>query len=272
MSEKKFKGKVIYNPSGKAGEYSYWAANFYNGCSGDCSYCYCKKYPMSQFWNNKPTLKKSLVDFETAIDIFVKEVDKNIESLEMDGLFFSFTSDPFLKETYDLVEIAIDICLSRKIPVKILTKQAWWVSRFVKDPRYKIRKKYIAIGFTLTGYDKLEPGCATNQERVDGIKILHEAGFKTFASIEPIIDIESSVFMIKDTSTYCDHYKIGIDTTKEYNPDRLKMFIIETTANIQKYSYATIYWKDETLKKGGVLRKDLLKNCVNRDFNIFKND
>ena len=40
---KTFKGKAIYNPSGKAGEYSYWACNFYVGCSNGCEYCYCKK-------------------------------------------------------------------------------------------------------------------------------------------------------------------------------------------------------------------------------------
>ncbi|KAA6320448.1 hypothetical protein EZS27_029784 [termite gut metagenome] len=37
---KPFNGKAIYNPSGKAGEYSYWACNFYNGCSNGCTYCY----------------------------------------------------------------------------------------------------------------------------------------------------------------------------------------------------------------------------------------
>ena len=34
----KFNGKAIYNPSGKAGEYSTWACNFYVGCSNMCEY------------------------------------------------------------------------------------------------------------------------------------------------------------------------------------------------------------------------------------------
>jgi DNA repair photolyase len=38
-----FPGKAIYNPSGKAGEYSYWACNFFKGCSNGCEYCYLKK-------------------------------------------------------------------------------------------------------------------------------------------------------------------------------------------------------------------------------------
>lgn len=32
--------KIIYKPAGKAQEYSLWAANFYLGCSNNCSYCY----------------------------------------------------------------------------------------------------------------------------------------------------------------------------------------------------------------------------------------
>ncbi len=36
----KFNGKAIYKPNGKAGEFSAWAANFYNGCGHACSYCY----------------------------------------------------------------------------------------------------------------------------------------------------------------------------------------------------------------------------------------
>lgn len=36
MGEKRFNGKAIYNPSGKAGEYSQWACNYFTGCSNEC--------------------------------------------------------------------------------------------------------------------------------------------------------------------------------------------------------------------------------------------
>lgn len=56
---KNFKGKAIYNPSGKAGEYSYWACNFYVGCSNGCTYCYCKKGILAgAMGQDKPQLKK----------------------------------------------------------------------------------------------------------------------------------------------------------------------------------------------------------------------
>lgn len=60
MKETKFKGKAIYQPTGKAAEYSPWACNFFTGCSNDCEYCYCKRGVMSHVWDNKPHLKKVL--------------------------------------------------------------------------------------------------------------------------------------------------------------------------------------------------------------------
>lgn len=68
MGNNRFNGKAIYNPSGKAGEYSDWACNFYTGCSNNCDYCYCKKGVMSHVWSDTPKLKKC---FRGTIKYFV---------------------------------------------------------------------------------------------------------------------------------------------------------------------------------------------------------
>ena len=57
-------GKAIYQPKGKASEYSKYAVNFYNGCSADCDYCYCKSGMLKNVWSNKATLKKTLIFVE----------------------------------------------------------------------------------------------------------------------------------------------------------------------------------------------------------------
>lgn len=73
MGEKQFNGKAIYNPSGKAGEYSYWACNFYVGCSNMCEYCYCKKGILSNVvGQNKAQLKQCFKD-ETDALLCVKD-------------------------------------------------------------------------------------------------------------------------------------------------------------------------------------------------------
>ena len=120
---KNFNGKAIYNPSGKAGEYSYWACNFYTGCSNGCDYCYCKKGILAKsMGGDVPVLKKCFKDEKHALEVFEKELMKNLSELQEHGLFFSFTTDPMLPETVDLTIRAIGACQRNMIPVKVLTK------------------------------------------------------------------------------------------------------------------------------------------------------
>lgn len=264
---KTFHGKIIYNPSGKAGEYSYWAANFYNGCSARCEYCYNRKGIVAKvLGGDEPTLKKSLIDFNTAFEIFKKEVKQNLDELQKHGLFFNFVSDPFLPETIDLNVKAMYFCELYDIPVKALTKQVWWLDRFelLGGNTFGIPKN-VRVGFTLTGHDELEPGAATNTERIEAMKKLHEAGFKTWGSIEPIVDTLMSMHMISNTVNHCDLYKIGLQSGKKYNRNELiAMFNwVNDMAKTVK-----IYWKDSFLQQAGIKREDLPSNCVTRDFNL----
>ena len=78
---KEFKGKAIYNPKGKAAEYSKWACNFYTGCSNGCTYCYLKKGRGSKvLGGDKPTLKKCFKDEAHALEVFEKEMYKTIKA------------------------------------------------------------------------------------------------------------------------------------------------------------------------------------------------
>lgn len=286
---KQFKGKAIYNPSGKAGEYSYWACNFYNGCSCMCTYCFNKKGRGAKILGgDTPMLKKCFKDENDAHDIFRWEVLKNVNELRKHGLFFSFTTDPMLPETIGMTFKAMNTLVTNGIPIKILTKRADWVNEFLsKNGLFvcdgkTIKAHKIAIGLTLTGHDELEPGASTNQERIEAMKKLHEVGFKTFASIEPIIDVNSSQDMVRATLNYCDLYKIGLQSGKCYNSDSLKLFI----DTVIKFSLLNgykghkngiaiygnkpkIYFKDSLLKQAGIERKDLPSICVGRDYNLF---
>ena len=67
-----------------------------------------------------------------------------------------------------------------------------------------IKRDMIAFGFTLTGRDDMEPNASPNVERQLAMKHLHAHGFRTWASIEPIVDLESSLDVIMHTLDYCD--------------------------------------------------------------------
>lgn len=274
---KEFKGKAVYNPSGKAGEYSYWACNTHDGCKHDCTYCYCKSGEQAAMGGTIPTLKDCFKNNDDAVAQFKKEVMQNIESVRWFGIFFSVTTDPLQEELWDTTWDMVMFCVENQVPVKMLTKRADWVDNYVDYIKEcddsRARRKDIAFGFTLTGHDELEPGASTNVERVEAMKKLYKVGFRTFASIEPIIDFESSKEMIRQTSGYCDLYKIGLESGKEYDSKELNDFVswcnagfITEPLGLHKH---TNYFKDSLLKQAGINRENLPSNCVTRKYNIF---
>ena len=159
------------------------------------------------------------------------------------------------------------ICMRNYIPVKILTKSKLtdftlfnWVHLNYHD-RYK---DLITIGNTLTGHDELEPNASPNYERISGMKSLHNAGFKTFASIEPIIHFESSLEMIQATVGFCDLYKIGLESGKKYNINQMGLFVYNCIQTVEN-SGAKIYFKDSITK----LIPNIKNECVvTRDYKI----
>lgn len=278
-----FKGKAIYQPAGKAAEYAKWACNFYTGCSNGCTYCYLKKGRGAKILGgDKPTLKKCFKDETHALEVFEKELMQNLQELQKHGIFFSFSTDPMLPETVGLTKDAIGISVKHKVPVKILTKRVDSIHKIFEDENKAYEKvkfmafsKLIAFGFTLTGHDELEPGASTNQERIEAMKKLHDAGFKTFASIEPVIDFNSSGLMIYEISGYCDLINVGLESGKKYDKKELRSFI--DWCNLMFPHHAKegciilniYYFKDSLLKAVGIERSDLPTNCVTSDYNMF---
>lgn len=270
---KKFKGKALYQPSGKAAEYSPWAVNFYTGCSNDCEYCYCKRGVMSKTWENKPHLKKCFDSELHAAVVFVGELKRNLEEARKSSILFSFTTDPMLPETKELTYICLIEAIRLGVPVKILTKRADWLlsdkTKILKDRYIQDNMENIAFGFTLTGCDEQEPGASNNSQRIAAMKELHDKGFKTWASIEPVIEISKSIEMIESTLDFCDLYKVGLlsGCKKDYyNPIELDNFYTILSELSVEHK---IYLKDSFLKELNMNRENQYRYFVNSDFNLF---
>ncbi|WP_286150983.1 radical SAM protein [Bacteroides acidifaciens] len=267
--EKRYNGKAIYQPKGKAAEYSPWACNFFTGCSNDCSYCYCKRGVLNHYWSTNPKLKKRFKDEGHAIEVFNKELDfviSNYPKIKDQGLLFSFTTDPLLSETRSLTLRCTQVANEKGIPVKILTKRA----DFVDVVKFLwLDTKLTAFGFTLTGFDEEEPWASPTDERIEAMRELHEMGFRTFASIEPILTPAMSRNMIEATRGYCDFYKIGLISGKGkdfYNETHLKSFYAWLSL---KASDLKIYLKDSIINHLGIKREELPGHFVNSNYNIF---
>ena len=93
--------KSIYQPNGKANEYSPWACNRYNDCPHNCVYCYNNHSLMSaNVGGTTVRFKIQLLDKTTAYKIFQSELLKYKEQIKADGaLHFNFVSDLCLPET-----------------------------------------------------------------------------------------------------------------------------------------------------------------------------
>ena len=272
MNTKRFDGKAVYQPSGKAAEYSPWACNFYTGCSNNCEYCYCKRGVLSHVWTTMPSLKKCFRDEHHALEVFSVELERALRehpSIKEHGILFSFTTDPMLPETLDLTMTATGLAVLSGVPVKILTKRTDWLDSLRWACMMPIlHRNKVAFGFTLTGSDEKEPGASSNRERIKAMRKVYDMGFRTFASIEPVIKVEVSYAMINAISGWCDLIMVGLlSGKKEYGKDGVS-FLYEMIKQDRRGS--KFYLKDSLVEFIGLDRDKLPDHFVTSDYNMFE--
>ena len=196
---------LIYTPKGKAREYSPLALNVYSGgCDHGCKYCYCSSMQRAfgREWTQSP-IPRSLRGLEPE----AKKANRQI--------MLCFVGDPYCKaeQTHRNTRNAIEILRAARCSIAILSKGGARclddLDAFLSWPDGRVK-----VGATLTFMDakkaaEWEPGAATPQERIDSLRELHSAGVKTWASIEPVIEPEESLAVIKASLPYVDAYKVG---------------------------------------------------------------
>ena len=193
---------LLYEPKGKAREYSPLALNITSGgCPHGCDYCYCKGVSQGR-WGLVPKVRNM-----SALDREAEMVSRQI--------LLSFMGDPYSQdmESLDATRSVLSVLCRNRCSVAVLTKGGTRCLRdlatFQSWPDGRIK-----IGATLTFWNPEtsalhEPGAATPQDRVSALKALHEAGIKTWASIEPVIDPVESLEVIRQSLPYVDAYKVG---------------------------------------------------------------
>jgi DNA repair photolyase len=220
-------------------------------------------------WTNAPQLKKCFKDTEDAFRIFSSELERNLTELRKDGLFFTFSSDPMLPEARPLTLRCVDWALDKGVPVQILTKRA----EFAHDIRWAQleaeKRKKIAFGFTLTGCDDLEPGASSNQERMEAMRTLHDWGYRTFASIEPVVNPKASMECIRQTADSCDLFKVGLMSGKKDYVYKDIALMLNEIKDFQTRHACRFYLKDSFVNFLKTNRKTLGIGFVDMDYNIF---
>lgn len=206
------KTSIIYEPRGKAREYSPLAVNLYNGCSHACEYCYSPTYlhiPRVEF--RKPKPRKDI------LKKIVTDATKLKQQNETGPVLLCFTCDPYqpIDEKHELTRQAIQILHSFGLNVMILTKGGL---RAQRDFDLLTDKDW--FGVTLTNLDstlslKWEPGAALPEARIQSLQNAHERGIKTWVSLEPVLYPDVTLEIIRQIYSFVDNFKVG---TLNYHP------------------------------------------------------
>ena len=128
-------------------------------------------------------------------------------------------------------------------------------------------KKHVAFGFTLTGHDDLEGNSSPNLDRISTMKQLHDRGYRTFVSAEPVIEPKTSLLIIRETLDFCDLYMVGLlSGEKDYGKGDVRNLVDELLGLPGK---PKIYLKDSVVKMLKLDRSTLPENFAGSGYNMF---
>ena len=196
---------IIYEPKGRALEYSLLACNHYTGCGHRCGYCYAAKMSVRYGRDfSKVSAKKDVIKLLSKEGPKYSGTDKRV--------LLSFMSDPYpeIDRHERLTRKVIEIFKLLDIPFQVLTKGGM---RAVRD--FDMYRPGDAFATTLTyllddGKTlEVEPGAPLPSDRIEAIRTAHEREIETWVSLEPVLDPDESLAIIKETHSIVDLFKIG---------------------------------------------------------------
>ena len=196
----------IYAPKGQAGEYARLATNMYRGCGHECVYCYV---PL--------VLKMTRAEFDAGAKerrLYRKQMPKDAAKYQSLGIteqvLLSFTTDPYHPFDTTLTRETIEILKAHGLAFCTLTKGG---TRALRDlDLFRPERDAFASSLTLldeTASGMWEAGAATPADRIAALKAFHDAGIYTWVSLEPVIDPEVTLEIIRRTHPFVDLYKVG---------------------------------------------------------------
>ena len=196
----------IYEPKGRAREYSPLALNYFKGCDHGCAYCYVPGMMTrfnADYKHNKVVAPSSFIELEKSAKKF-QGCEKQI--------LLSFTGDPYCNTENGETRQVLEILLKYDHKVAILTKNP---EKALKDGDLMLKfGDRIKIGTTLTfsqiaDSKKWEPGALAPKKRIAALREFANQGVKTWASFEPVIIPYQSLVLIEYVADFIDHVKVG---------------------------------------------------------------
>lgn len=196
----------IYAPKGQAGEYAPLAANPYRGCGHACAYCYVPLVTKQP----RPDFDAGAVERKDFLHNLVKDGAKYQAAGIAEQVMLSFTTDPYHPGDTSLTHSVLLALAGFGLGFCTLTKGG---TRALRDIDM-FRTDRDAFASTLTTLDdafslKWERKAALPGDRLAALKAFHDRGIFTWVSLEPTLDIESSLAVVDATHEFVDLYKVG---------------------------------------------------------------
>jgi len=197
---------IIYAPNGQAGEYAPLAANPYSGCGHGCVYCYVPAI----IHMTRAEFDAGAVERDDYRAKLRKDAKKYQAADITEPVMLSFTTDVYSPSATSLTRDSIEILIEHGLGFCVLTKGG---TRSLADLDL-YRRDRDAFACTLTSLDdrfskKWERNAALPGDRIAALKAFHDAGIFTWVSLEPTLDCESSLQIVRQTHGFVDLFKIG---------------------------------------------------------------
>lgn len=196
---------IIYEPKGRAREYSWLAINHYTGCGHGCTYCWARGIVQRTGANFDKPKERSNV-----LELLKKEAPKYART--RDRVLLCFTCDPYqlLDLSEQITRKVIKILKQYEIAFQVLTKGGM---RAARD--FDLYEQGDAFASTMTFLSeensrRFEPHAAPPALRIRAIESAHAQGIETWVSLEPVIDAKESLIIIHRLHNIVDHFKLGI--------------------------------------------------------------
>ena len=198
--------RVIYEPRGRAREYSALACNLYRGCGHGCLYCYAPgvQFTSREKWTTDVAPRKGVID-QIRVDAAGLRGDPR-------AVLLCFLCDPYqpLDDQQRLTRDALHVLGENKIRVQVLTKGG---TRAARDFDLFSRFGFI-FGSTILFRDdrlreKWEPFAAPIENRFEAVRAAHGRGISTWVSLEPVIHPNEALKVIKGLHEHVDFWKVG---------------------------------------------------------------
>ena len=197
-------------------EYAQWCINHVENCAHGCRFpCYAMM--MAKRFGNIKTYQDWLCPIlvENSLELLDKEIPKYKD--DIDFVHLCFMTDPFMvgyPEIEDMTLRIIERLNQSNIRVTVLTK-GLLPGKLVNREKYSDKNEY---GITLVSLNEdfrkeFEPNTARYRRRLNALKKLHDAGLKTWVSIEPFptpnLDKKQNLEELLDRINFVDKIIFG---------------------------------------------------------------